>query len=67
MKAVTNNKNSQNETTLKNLSATQRNILLTALLRKKELHFEDNSDTGKVILKEINIMIAEIIKSMHTY
>lgn len=67
MKAVVNNKNGLSETTLKNLSVTQRNILLTALLRKKEIHFEDNSDTGKVILKELNIMITEIINSMHKY
>lgn len=67
MKAIRNVKNGMNETTIENINITQRNILLTALFSCKEEHLNDDSDTGKIICKEITTMIDKIMGSMESY
>jgi hypothetical protein len=67
MKATRNKKNGLNQTTLENLSITQRNIILTALLSKKAEHFNGLSQTSKIYVKEITAMVNEILDSMENY
>ena len=67
MKATRNIASSMNETTIENISFTQRNILLNALFEFKGKHLNNDSADGKIIVKEVTIMIDEIMGSMEGF
>ncbi len=52
---------------IQELSITQKNILLVALLERRDKFKNDKSEFGLINWKESNEMIEQIVESLHSY